>query len=137
MIERTTSEEYIRAIATHPRVWPWISEEEDDPSKFVPDFARTIYLRVDGGYLGFRPFTRSCWEIHISLLPKTAQAAEKALAAIGWMRAYGVPQLLAKIPAPNRHAIRLAKAVGFRECGRVSACVHRGAMHDMVLMELT
>ena len=135
MIERTGDASYIKAIATHPRVWPWISEDEDRPEDYEPDMRRTAYVRVPGGYLSFRPFTRSCWEVHICMLPKTRDVKEKTKAALDMMRAHGIASFLAKIPAPNRHALKLAESLGFVECGRVPKCVHRGGeMVDFVLM---
>jgi putative hemolysin len=135
VVERTVDVGYICSIAKHPRVWPWISEDPDSPDHYMPETDRTVYLKVEGGYLSFKPFTRACWEVHICMLPKAKDVREKVLACLEWMARRGVSRFMVKIPVINRHAIRLAKSVGFSECGTVEKCVlRRGKMIDMVLM---
>lgn len=136
MVERTVDVGYISSIAKHPRVWPWISEDQDSPDHYMPETDRTVYLKVEGGYLSFRPFTRACWEVHICMLPKSKDVKEKVLACLEWMARRGVSRFLAKIPSENWHVVALAKSCGFNNVGVIrESWLRNGRLIDTVLME--
>jgi hypothetical protein len=103
--ERTTDYNLIRAIMTHPRVYPAVS---DDASPAAADFwpvqhpsfwyvlARDRYCgySVDLGLWLFVPQNAVCWEVHTCLLPKHGyrRAREAARELAGWIWGeYGVP----------------------------------------------
>ncbi len=54
-----------------------------------------------------------------------------------WLWSAGFSRLIVKIPTYNRLSLRLAKAVGFRECGEASTVVMRdGKEFDVLNLEL-
>ena len=129
--------DWLRAIVTHPKVWPWVSEDGYEPSKYEPQFSTSVYLKTsEAGFLSFKPVTRCCCEVHICMLPKVRDALEQARRALAWMAERGIKRFMAKIPSVNKHAIRLARQCGFIECGRLhSVCARGGKMVDLIVME--
>ena len=92
-----------------------------------------IYLRIGPGFMAFRPWTVDWWDVHIAMPRKSPAAAGLVPSGFEWMRQeMGARGFVARMSAENRAVQRLARAVGFRECGRVHGCLHG---HDMVMME--
>lgn len=128
---RTTDKAWIKSIVTHPEIWPWLSDG-GSPANYEPNMG-AVYLRAGPGFLAFRCWTPGWWDVHIAMPRKSPAAAEFVPSALDWMRReMGARGFVARMSAENRAVLRLARAVGFSECGRVRGCI-RG--HDMVLME--
>ena len=123
--ERTTDWELIKSIVTHPRIWPWISDDLScKPEEWQPLKNEVFYLKVSDqeGLLGIwclRSCTSTCWEVHTCLLPRAygnSIAASKA--AIRWVFV-NTPctRLITAVPSDNRLALRLARRAGMLEFG--------------------
>lgn len=131
---RTTDASWIKSVAIDPEVWPWVSDG-GSPAHYEPNMAAAIYLRVGNGFMAFRPWTTAWWDVHIAMPRKSPAVAGLVPSALQWMREeMGARGFVARMSAGNRAVLRLARAVGFSECGRVRGCM-RG--HDMVMMERT
>ena len=127
---RTHDAVYLQSIADHPHVRKWSGAREIDADA-------QIYCRLDGGYLLFVPLAFDCWEIHISMLPKSPPAKPQVLRAIEWLRSeYEVHKFVAFIPSINRPARILATACGFSQCGRIGGlAVIDGSRCDVLIYE--
>ncbi len=129
---RTFDAQFIKSVITDPEVWPWVSDG-GSPANYEPNMGE-IYLRVGAGVMLFRPWAGAWWDVHIAMPRKCAAAVGFVGAAFQWMREQmGARGFVARMSSVNRAVLRLARAVGFKECGRVRGCM-RG--HDMVLMEM-
>lgn len=75
------------------------------------------------GYLSVRPFMgrSQCGEAGVTALrPWFARAAEMARGAFLWAFEHlDCVSLVGRVAAPNRHILRMAPLVGFRELGRI------------------
>jgi len=137
MIERTEDVAFLKGIAAHPAIWPWMSEEGMSPVEYGPLIHPMVhYLRFgDRGFFAFRMMNCVMYDSHVAMLPHT-RADEAAKAAIQWMwRNTPAEKLVAYLPMDNRHAIRFAKRAGYREEGRLSAAFRgRGALLDLIVL---
>jgi len=137
MIERTEDTEFLREIATHPRVWPYITEDGAQVETYAPVISPMVhYLRFgDKGFFQFAMMNRVMYGCHVCMLPKT-DADEAAKQAIRWMWEHTEAQKLVCHLAPiKRHAIRFAKRAGFTEEGRLSAAfLLHGTLHDLIIL---
>lgn len=137
MIERTEDVGFLKAIATHPRVWPYITEDGSDIHTYEPVISPMMhYLRFeDRGFFQFGMMNRVMYGCHVCMLPKT-DADEAAKQAIEWMWANTEAQKLVCHLAPvKRHAIRFAKRAGFTEEGRLRAAfLLHGILHDLIIL---
>lgn len=129
---RTLDAAWIRAVATHPDVWPWISDGAPSHT-YRPDIEGAIYLRTGPGFMSFKPWTKGWWDVHIAMPRKSPTALHVALSGLEWMaNNAGARGFVARMAARNRAVLALARECGFRECGRIPGCI-RG--NDMILME--
>lgn len=135
--ERTEDVAFIRSVITHPRVWPWVSEDGQRPEDYQPLISPLVhYLRLgDAGVVSFYARGAVMFEGHVAMLPKV-RSDEFVRAAIAWMWENTPAQkLICKIPAPNRHAIWYAMRAGFRVEGRITnAFLKNSALHDLVVL---
>ena len=127
---RTYDKDYLRSIAEHPHVARWSGAKSFDVQN-------RVYCRLDGGYIVFSHVAFDCWDIHISMLPKSPDAMPQVLRAIDWLcEKYEVHKFTASIPEANRPARILAKRCGFTQCGRVSDfAVIDGKRSDVLIFE--
>lgn len=137
MIERTEDTAFLKGIAAHPAVWPWMSEAGMKPEDYQPLIHPMVhYLRFgDCGFFAFRMMNRVLYDSHVAMLPYT-RADEAAKEAVQWMwRNTPAEKLVAYLPVDNRHAIRFAKRAGYVEEGRLKNAVRpRGELLDLIVL---
>lgn len=137
MIERTEDVAFLKGIATHPRVWPYITEDGCDAAAYEPVISPMVhYLRYENkGFFQFAMMNRVMYACHVSMLPKV-NADEAAKKAIQWMWENTEAQKLVCYLAPiKRHAIRFAQRAGFVEEGRLRAAfLLHGTLHDLIIL---
>lgn len=137
MIVRTDDVAFLTKIATHPRVWPWLSSDGQSVEEYVPVIHPLVhYLRFgDNGWFAFRCMNSVTYEGHVAMLPKVN--ADGALqSAIEWMWENTPAQkLVCMIPAASRHAVAFARRGGFKQEGRLSSAYQRnGKLHDLIVL---
>ena len=120
--------ELIRSTMTHPRVWPWISDDDSVRREdFQPVFAETIiYLGVwSEAFIGLWMCVRQnaiTFAVHTCLLPAGAGPVGQIAACEAqkwmWDNADGCQRLITSVPSDNTLALRFAKNVGMVEFGR-------------------
>jgi RimJ/RimL family protein N-acetyltransferase len=118
--------EEVKDIATHPKVWPWISDAFTFEFEVDP---RMLYLSIDGkGFIAVEQLNHICYQVHIALLPDLWGLGMKIGAAVKeWIFSNTVcKKIIAMVPADNRPALRLAKKLGMREEGRITKSFQRG-----------
>lgn len=147
--ERTDDAGLIREIITHPRLYPWLTDEySPGRDAFQPVMAEGIWyvLAYDnaGLLLGLFMFARHSpvvWEVHTCLLPGAwgEPAARAAREVAGWMFEHsGCQRIITHVPAYNRLAVRFAKAAGMTEYGRnVASFAKGGRLHDQIELGLS
>lgn len=117
----------VRSIMTHPRVYPWISDDASPArEEFTPiDHDALWYVLVwdSGELLGlflFHPHSGACMEVHTCLLPVAyGKAAIAARECAVWMWGQAaIARIVTRVPAYNRLALRLARQAGMTEWGR-------------------
>lgn len=133
----------VRAVFTHPDVWPWI---HDDAAPAVEDWQPMdhpviTYLAVmaDGVLVGcvmLYPLNHATYELHSALLPQGRGHAVEAVARITeWLWANTpAATLLTWVPAYNLAADKAARKSGFTERTRLPASYRKdGVLHDLTL----
>src|SRR3954469_1709775 len=120
--ERTEDLELVRSILTHPRIYPWITDDACPPAaEFYPlDHPAVWYVLVreqlcgaarELGLLMFVPQGAACWEGHTCLLPIAwgRRAAAAAAGAAEWIfEQTSCSRIVTTVPAYNRLALRFA-----------------------------
>lgn len=151
--ERSTDYELIRAIITHPKLWPYIS---DDNSPAREDYrpiesesvwyvvARTRDAEVGAYVLGmwvFHPLNSICWEVHTCVLPR-------AWGHVGLEAARQLPEwiwentpcrrIVTNVPSTNRLALQFALRAGMTifGCNRASF-LKDGKLCDQVCLGIS
>jgi RimJ/RimL family protein N-acetyltransferase len=150
MIEFVTpTPEVIRAVFTHPDIWPALCDDGcDDPEAFeVMDSPMVRYLgpTLDGELMGVLMLVQQnavTWELHTALLPSsrgkfTGQVFNALCAHLG--RSIPAARYLRTwVPACNRPAMVAARRVGFKEVGKeLGAFLRGGVLHDFHLFGVT
>lgn len=135
MIERTHDEAWVTGIVTHPRVWPWISEDGQDPATWRMHPGAVALRYGDHGLFLLNPTTTVAWEAHTCMLPHTPDVDAAAREAMAWMFTNTAAQKITTSAFDtHRHAIALAKRAGFVEEGRLTAMVMwRGKPRDLFI----
>lgn len=135
---RTFDADWIRSVVTHPRVWPWVSDDDQKAENYRPSLSQsTYYLRYgDYGFFSFKPLTSIALEIHACLLPKAPAVDEAARAAIDWIFENTTAlKLVFTTCETHRHAAELARRVGFEDEGRMkNAILWRGKVRDILIL---
>lgn len=134
---RTTDEELIRSILTHPRVWARVAEDGIEPHEYRPlRHPRVFYLVRDEKLCSFKPVNGVTWEHHIAATPGEGGIEQFALDCVEWMfENTPAEKLVAMPPSFNWHAAALARRIGYRDEGRITRCVKwRGRLHDMLVL---
>lgn len=110
------TDERIRAVLTHPEVWPLV---KDDYSTEIPP---GFYLEpVDGVIVSFQPLMATVWVAHIAAVPEARGKGREAVElAVEWLRANTqVVQVLAMFPEGNVAVSKLVERCGFERVGEV------------------
>lgn len=156
LVEPTTDVDEIRAVVTHPAVWPWVVDDAaPEPSAFVPPIRPgLIWLRArfrrsfassEGNETGavwmFEQHNAVCWEIHTCILPawRGALAVEATKTALAWMFANGgARKIMTHVPADNRLAYRFALRCGLTDEGvNRASFLKGGVLLDQHILGLT
>jgi len=143
--ERTHDMMLAREILTHPKIWPWITDDSSPaPELFHPVDAEAYhYLVVRDvtellGLFLFSPQTSVCWEVHTCLLPSAwgPRAAQAAREAQGWIwLETRCRRIVTAVPIYNRLALRFALAAGMTQYGRDPLSFERGGrLWDRILL---
>lgn len=134
--ERTEDVDFLVSIFTHPRIWPWVSEDGQRPEGYRPIIhPRVHYLRCDDGVIVFRAVGAVMYESHVAMLPGS-RSDDFARACVQWMwERTEARKLIANIPARNRAAIAYARRAGYTQEGRIKgAFLSQGQLCDMIMM---
>jgi RimJ/RimL family protein N-acetyltransferase len=146
--ERTRDFATVKAIITHPQIWPHVGEDSAPPAAdFMPVEDESVwYILVrDGaellGLFVFAAVRSTCWEVHTCLLPNAwgprAIAASREVAEWIWANT-PCRRIVTCVPGYNRLALRLAKRAGLRAYGRnPKSYVKAGIAHDEILLGLS
>lgn len=123
----TRDEELIKAVVTHRRIYPHISDDfTDDPSLWeMPENENITYLcAYDGeellGMWVLIPENTICWDVHTCLLPSAwgSRAIQAAKAAIDWVwKNTACVRLTTHVPEYNVLALRFAESAGMTKFG--------------------
>ena len=144
-VERTHDMAAVKAIITHPDIWPLASDDgSPDPENFEPaDDPRLVYLLAsDGGrpagVFVMVPVNAVTWDVHDVMLPgyqglKAVVAARLALDLA--FAETGARKLTAAIPESNQRAIRFALRLGFRMEGvSPKSFLRNGNLEDRIML---
>lgn len=143
-IERSFDFELIWRLITHPKSYPFASDDfSTPPQEFAVHIDDRIWyvLAYDrgellGGFM-FVPQNTICWEIHLMLLPASwgRRSVEALRSAIAWVFE-NTPclRIVGATPAYLRLAIRLAHRAGMTQFGvNEKAFLKNGILHDLIL----
>lgn len=133
----------VRAVFTHPAVWPHI---HDDGAPAVEDFAPAesplihyLAVRRDGALVGclmVYPLNDASWELHTCLLPEgRGDIVPVAEALFAWLRGNTrATALVTWVPACNLPAAAAAEKASFTlQCRLPRAYRKGGVLHDLIL----
>jgi hypothetical protein len=146
--ERTSDMVLVREVMTHPRVWPFITDDGCPPvNEFQPVEHPGIWYVLcldDEELLGlwmFVPATSVCFEVHTCLLPghgyrRSREAAKQAAAWI-WANTQ-CQRIFTNVPMCNVIAMRFAEAAGMVEFGvNARSFLKGGILQDQALLGLS
>lgn len=146
--ERTTDSLLIKAVFTHPRVWPHITDDfSPAPELFEPIIDMNVwYVKAldEKELLGIwmlHPHNFICWEIHTCLLPNAwgprGLQAARELAPWVWENT-PCRRLITNVPSYNKLALRFAKEAGMKQIGiNEKAFQKKGQLHDLIMLGLS
>lgn len=146
-IERTFDRDLIRAIITHPKIYPHVSDDSSAPAdSFQPPMHDSIYylMPIDNEVMGvfmMVPVNAITFEVHTCILPEYwgKKAAEAARLCAEWMFAHTpCRKIITHVPAYNRLAYRFARQAGMTEEGRIKdSFLKNGQVYDQHLLGLS
>lgn len=140
--------ELIRSIVTHPKIYPFISDDFSPPrEEFKPvEHASIWYVLVrDGeellGAFAFMPANSVCLEVHTFLTPNAwgSRAEEAGHGVILWMwQNSPCRRIITNVPKWNTLALRFALRAGLEQFGinELSYMKH-GTLHDQILLGIS
>jgi Acetyltransferase (GNAT) domain len=146
--ERTYDMALVRQVMTHPRVWPWISDDGSGaPEDFSPvDHPAILYLLCRDGkeLLGLWMFVQQSaarLEVHTCLLPGHGfrRGREAAREAAEWIWANTrCHRICTRVPIRNRIAWKFAESAGMTEFGREpKSFLKNGILQDEILLGMS
>ena len=143
--ERTNDYALVRKIATHPKIWPTIS---DDLSPSIEDWQPVenpdiwyVLARGNGVPLGlfvFLPENPACWRSHVCILPayrgEIGRMACRLVFYWLWQHTR-CERIIGSIPVSNPLAIQFAVQCGMSKYGvNPKSVMKNGQMEDQVLV---
>ena len=150
--ERTFDYEQIRKIMTHPRIYPYISDDGSPaPEEFRPYehemiWYITVHDKRDEGtdLLGlwmFIPENTICWEVHTALLPcawgPKGQLAARMLPAWIWAHT-PCRRIITNVPSTNRLALHFAYKAGMKIYGvNRQSFLKNGVLCDQICLGIS
>jgi hypothetical protein len=147
IFERTWNSLQIRAVLTHPKIYPYVTDDFAPPREQfqVNEHPAIWYVRVrdeDGELLGLftlLPENEICWQAHVAMIrgthPVLVHQAGKGLLPWIWENT-PCERIEAAVPACNRAAIWF----GIRSMGLIQYAIKplsfrkKGRLWDQVLM---
>ena len=141
-ISRTFDYELVRALMTHPRVYPWLADDgSPPPEEYEPPESDLLYyllVEEDGpvGVFLFVPENAATVHVHTCLTPAIwGRSIEATEAARRWIfENTQFQRITTTIPEDNRLAARLAVRSGMKEYGRnPKSYLKGGVLLDQVL----
>lgn len=154
MITFARSQDYdlIRRILTHPRIWPYISDDGSPPvEQYQPVQHSAVWyvivrdVRDDGedllGLWVFTPENYVCWEVHTALLPAAwgpkGQLAARMLPAWIWENTH-CRRIVTNVPSTNRLALHFAYKAGMKIFGvNRSSFMKNGVLCDQICLGIS
>ena len=152
--ERTTDYDTIRAVLTHKRVYPKISDDNSPAAEdYYPIEHESIwyvlardynYIDNDSDLLGvwlLVPQNSVCWEVHTALLPcawgDIGLEAAKLLPGWIWQRT-PCRRIITNVPANNRLALHFAWKAGMRVFGtNEKSWLKDGKLWDQIMLGIS
>jgi RimJ/RimL family protein N-acetyltransferase len=140
--------EFIRQTMTHPKIWPYIS---DDYARKSADFMPAMhgsfrYLTPEHqgkrvGVFFYHPHSTVLWEVHTCVLPEFwgEPATTAARAGLAWM-IENTPcrKVITHVPRTNQKARMFALRVGLKDEGvNRASFLKDGDLVDQYLMGIT
>jgi RimJ/RimL family protein N-acetyltransferase len=144
--ERTSDLTLVREIMTHPKVYPWISDDGSPSREEYRPHPDLLYVLVfdDEELLGlwaFTPQNSVTWEVHTCLLPGQDfhRARTAAIEMAGWVWANSdCHRIVTTVPRSNRAARLFARAAGMVEYGLNEKSFRKnGTLHDQFLFGIS
>ena len=138
----------IRALATHPRIFPHVCDDfTSNPDEWKPIESElvTYLLATDNegpfGFGIFIPDTWACWKSHTGFLPRSygvvALTAFKEMLAWMWANSQA-RRLVGEIERGNTLAIRFASRAGFQIYGiNRQSFLKGGELRDRVCLGIS
>jgi RimJ/RimL family protein N-acetyltransferase len=147
--ERTQDERLIRAIATHPRVWPTLGDDlVSDPAEWKPLFHDGIWYVVARsdeelnpvGMFIFFPENSICWQVHICMLPEFWGGSARAMREVFvwlWARTACL-RITGSVPVWNAPAIHCGLRAGMMPYGvNQHSSLKHGKLHHQLLLGIS
>jgi RimJ/RimL family protein N-acetyltransferase len=143
MIERTFDYDIVREIITHPKLYPFCTEDgAPEPKNFNPVENNQIYYLlpiVDEpiGVIIFSHQNAILLAVHICILPEWwGYAKEAATSALWWIfQNTDYTKITGALPEYNRQVYNLGLRAGFEDEGRhKKAFLKNGKEWDLILM---
>ena len=153
--ERSTDYALIHRILTHPRIWPFISDDFSPPrEQYQPVQHESIWYvvvhdqdsdpRGPSELLGlwtFIPQNGVCWDVHTALLPnawgKRGQTAARMLPEWIWINT-SCRRIITTVPSYNRLALHFAIRAGMRVYGvNEASYMKNNKLYDQVCLGIS
>lgn len=137
--ERTFDYAFVRRVITHPKVFPWVTDDGSPSAKdYQPVTGEGVfYIAIENeGLFVFMPENCVTASIHTCLTPALwGRSEEAARLAIQWMfEKTKFQRITTTVPENNPLAMRLARRVGLIEYGRnPKSWMKGGVLMDQIL----
>lgn len=147
--ERSEDWELIKRIITHPRIYPWLSDDfSPKPEDWTPIEHPSIWYvlaRDAEGVLGgwmLHPENGCCWKIHTAILPEArGERARQAVAELApwiWDHIPSVERVNTDVPSFNDAALKFALAAGMKQFGINPKSFKKGGkLFDQILLGIS
>jgi hypothetical protein len=123
---RVAEPDLIIRVATHPRNWPYLSEDGQRPQDYRPNPVSLYFAHGEMGFASLSRMGRHLWGCHIAMLPGTTGVTGFSRVVMQHAAdSLGARTLMASIPDNCRAAKLLARRIGFRHCGRIERALSR------------
>ena len=144
-IVQTLDESAIKAVVTHPAIWPHVSDDSCDLETYTPPLVGFIWLEVvDEQSLGMylvHPHNCVTYEIHTCLLPIAwgGKARQAGKLVLDWIFANtNCQKVVTQVPQTNALALRYAKRCGMVvEGNNRQSYLKNGQLLDMTQLGIT
>jgi len=142
-VERTVDYELIHSIVTHPRIYPWISDDGTPPvDKCEIKRSDDIYYVLisednPAALFIFMPQNAVCYDFHVCVLPELwgRESVRAGRMAIHWMFEHSpARRIVGGVPTFNPLACHYALNLGMEKYGvNRKSYLHEGTLYDQNL----